>query len=133
MHDKYTILKENKKNVIVMIKVGNFYHLYDEDALIMFYLFKYVIGENNNRVGFPVKNLSKVVNNLKSKEISYYVDDNNFCYFDNENYYQILEKSKIYYDLVKDVDNIYKYLIDNIERKYIKRIITRIKEVIDEG
>ena len=25
------------------------------------------------------------------------------------------------------------YLISNIERKYIKRIITRIKEVIDEG
>lgn len=116
-----------------MIKVGNFYHIYDEDAIIMFYLFKYVVGDKNNRVGFPVKNLTKVVNTLKAKEISYYIDDNNLYEFNNDNYYQILDRSKIYYSLVKDVDDIYKYLMDNIERKYIKRIINKIKDIIDEG
>ena len=70
---------------------------------------------------------------LKKLEINYYIDDANFHKFDDNKYQEIYEKSKSYYELSLEVDNIYNYLINNIERKYIKRLITKIWEVIDEG
>lgn len=114
-----------------MIKVGNFYHVYDEDAIIMFYLFKYKI--NDNKVGFPVKILDRVINKLIKNGINFYVDESNSRCFDNNSYLELLDKSKLYYELNLEVEDIYNYLINNIERKYIKRIISKIKDVIDEG
>ena len=77
-------------------------------------------------------NLIKVVNKLKSLQINYYISEE-LMEFENNNYFQMLEKSKTYHLLMRDVDDIYNYLVSNIERKYIKRIINKIKEVIDEG
>ena len=131
MHDKYLELKKLHNDTLIMIKVGNFYHIYDEDAIIMFYLFKYKISDN--KVGFPVRSLDKVINKLTKNSINYYIDESNSKCFDNNNYLELLDKSKLYYELNLEIDDIYTYLISNIERKYIKRIISKIKDVIDEG
>ena len=131
MYDRYLELKKLHNVTLVMIRVGNFYHIYDEDAIIMFYLFKYKI--NDNKVGFPIRSLEKVINKLIKNNINYYVDENNFKYFDNNGYLELLDKSKLYYELNLEIEDIYNYLISNIERKYIKRIISKIKDVIDEG
>lgn len=131
MYDRYLELKKLHNDTLVMIRVGNFYHIYDEDAIIMFYLFKYKI--NDNKVGFPIRSLEKVINKLIKNNINYYVDENNFKYFDNNGYLELLDKSKLYYELNLEIEDIYNYLISNIERKYIKRIISKIKDVIDEG
>ena len=131
MYDRCLELKKLHNVTLVMIRVGNFYHIYDEDAIIMFYLFKYKI--NDNKVGFPIRSLEKVINKLIKNNINYYVDENNFKYFDNNGYLELLDKSKLYYELNLEIEDIYNYLISNIERKYIKRIISKIKDVIDEG
>ena len=131
MYDKYMDIKNNNIDSIVMIKVGTFYHIYDKDMIIINYLFKYKIIDD--RVGFPVSALNKVINKLKKLEINYYIDDTNFYEFDDNKYQEIYENSKTYYELSLEVDNIYNYLMNNIERKYIKRLITKIWEVIDEG
>ena len=131
MYDRCLELKKLHNDTLVMIRVGNFYHIYDEDAIIMFYLFKYKI--NDNKVGFPIRSLEKVINKLIKNNINYYVDENNFKYFDNNGYLELLDKSKLYYELNLEIEDIYNYLISNIERKYIKRIISKIKDVIDEG
>ena len=131
MYDRCLELKKLHNDTLVMIRVGNFYHIYDEDAIIMFYLFKYKI--NDNKGGFPIRSLEKVINKLIKNNINYYVDENNFKYFDNNGYLELLDKSKLYYELNLEIEDIYNYLISNIERKYIKRIISKIKDVIDEG
>lgn len=131
MYDKYMDIKNNNIDSIVMIKVGTFYHIYDKDMIIINYLFKYKIIDD--RVGFPVSALTKVINKLKKLEINYYIDDANFYKFADNKYQEIYEKSKTYYELSLEIDNIYNYLMNNIERKYIKRLITKIWEVIDEG
>ena len=98
-----------------MIKVGNFYHIYDEDAIIMFYLFKYKLIDNKG--GFPIRSLEKVINKLIKNGINYYVDEDNFKRFDNNSYLELLDKSKLYYELNLEIEDIYNYLISNIERK----------------
>ena len=117
-------------SIVILTKDGKFYYSYEEDAVIMFYLFRYKIIDD--KVGFSVKNLNRVINAFRKNNISYYVDDT-YQEFDNNKYYEILDKSKLYYELSLDIDDIVNYLNNNIERKYIRRVINKIKEVIDEG
>ena len=131
MYGKYLEMKKEYNNTLIMIKVGNFYHIYDDDSIIMNYLFKYKIIDN--KVGFPLKSLDKVIKKLSKSNINYFIDENNYKLFDNNNYLEILNKSMLYYELSLEIEEIYNYLISNIERKYIRRIINKIKDVIDEG
>ena len=105
MYDKYMDIKNNNIDSIVMIKVGTFYHIYDKDMIIINYLFKYNII--NDKVEFPISNLNKVINKLKKLEINYYIDDTIFYKFDNNKYQEIYEKSKTYYELSLEIENIY--------------------------
>lgn len=84
-------------------------------------------------MGFPVSSLDKVKRRLKKENINYYIDDNNHMEFNDNKYSEVLDKSNCILELKKDIEDIYNYLNSNIERKYIKRIINKIKEVIDEG
>ena len=132
IYDKYIDLKNKYLEYIIMIKVGNFYHSYDDDGIILNYLFNYKI-KDNSIVGFPVSSLDKVKRRLKKENINYYIDDNNHMEFNDNKYSEVLDKSNCILELKKDIEDIYNYLNSNIERKYIKRIINKIKEVIDEG
>ena len=52
-------------------KIGKFYNAFDNDALILHYLFNYKV--NNGRVGFPENSFNKVINTLEDKNINYEV------------------------------------------------------------
>ncbi len=52
-------------------KSGLFYETFDEDALIMHYLFNYKLIDE--RVAFPAKSLTKIINILNEQEIDYLV------------------------------------------------------------
>ena len=110
--------------------MGNFYQTFDDDSIILNYLFDYQIKDK--RIGFPVQTISKVVNKLNDSNINYFVD-NKYYSFDDNQYLQILDKSKEIYLLKENIKDINNYLTNNIERKYIKRIIDKINEVIDNG
>lgn len=54
-----------------MRKSGLFYETFDEDAVIMHYLFNYKIIDE--RVAFPTNSLDKVINALNEQEIDYLI------------------------------------------------------------
>ena len=66
--DKFLALKNKYSDSLVLIKSGNFYYSYFEDGIILNYLFNYQVI--NNRVGFPLKNLDKVLEELKRDNVS---------------------------------------------------------------
>ena len=59
LHSKY---KTEYSDKIILIKSGNFYRTYGNDALILWYLFGYKYS--NNLVGFPISNFYIVVGRL---------------------------------------------------------------------
>lgn len=76
MYDKYSNLKKDYKKFLIFVKSGMFYYTYDEDSLIMNYIFDYKII--NGKVGFPVKNMEyKIKRKLETFGISYVVLDGN--------------------------------------------------------
>lgn len=98
--EKYEKLKDEKSDVVVLIKVGSFYTTFGNDALILSYLFSYQV--KNDKLGFPLSALDKVLFDLKQKKIHYLVvvDDEVVDMVDGENmYFSILEVAqKFYYD-----------------------------------
>ena len=108
MKEKYTCIKHEYKDCLILIKNGSFYITYYDDALILNYLFNYKVV--NNKVGFPISNLDKVLSKLNSNNISYYIDD----YYNNNsinNYNNILYKAKTNYFNNTNLD----LLIDEIK------------------
>ena len=59
----------SSKNKIVLRKIGGFYQTFDEDAYILYELFRYRII--NGKCGFPVSAKNKVQNVLEEKKINY--------------------------------------------------------------
>ncbi|MGM9879635.1 MAG: hypothetical protein ACI31R_06425 [Bacilli bacterium] len=57
----------NKK--VILRQVGKFVNVFDEDAVIISYLLNYKLV--NDKVGFPMNALNKVINTLEEKKISY--------------------------------------------------------------
>ena len=67
----YHCIRE-KKVYVVELKIrknGLFYNVFDEDAIILYYLFGYKIIDK--RVSFPNNALAKVLNMLDEKKINY--------------------------------------------------------------
>lgn len=135
-----TIIKTIKTihpDSIILTKVGNFYNVYGKDSYIMCYLFGYKQKEAEGIVccGFPTESINKVMAKLENKKINYLIVDrrNNYdvdemC--DNKNlntYNQTYEKAKEYIKSKNRVDNIYKYLIKNLNNK---KLIYQIEKVI---
>lgn len=91
-------MRSSSKNYINLRKVGGFYQCFDEDA----YLFGYKV--NNDRAGFPISSLNKIINTLDNKKINYMVcnnnDDKSIKDFKRKNtYYHYVEVSKEAYNL----------------------------------
>ncbi len=90
-----------QNQTVLLRKVGGFYHAFDEDAIILFFLFHYRI--NNGKSGFPIQSISKVLTTLKEKKINYLVkideDQKEEMSFQGENCYgDIYEKGKKEYE-----------------------------------
>lgn len=126
--DIFTTEKSNYPDAIIFIKSGKFYTTFDNDALIISYLFSY--KKINNKVGFPENSLENVCEKLKEVKINYvvYEEDN---YFDEENnYYEYLKKSND--NLV--ISNMCDSLMKNIKSKVLDDFdnYKKIKDFIHE-
>lgn len=69
MLEKYYKYKIEYKEFILMIKFGNFYEMFDKDAVIESKLLNYKISKISDTVkyGFPVSSLEKVLNKLNEE------------------------------------------------------------------
>ena len=137
-----TIKKIHIKD-IAMVQVGKFIYAYGKDAYIMSYVFGYKVRliENNIYVcGFPRNKIKNVMATLENKKINYIILDRRNSYrvdekSDNKNlnkYDAYLDKAIKYVKRKQKIDYIYKYLIDNIEKDEIDKIIKVLKKEIDE-
>ena len=131
MYSDYLTWKKKYSNSVVLIKSGFFYRTYDNDTIILSYLCCYKVI--NNVLGFPIRSLSKVLKDLKGEEVNFVVDnDVHFSFENDDNYLTLLNQSLEVYKLRVRVDKIYDYLNGNIERKFIKKVIDEIEEIINE-
>ncbi len=98
LKDKHKELKKQYPTSIILIKSGNFYTTYNEDALILNSIFLYQII--NNRIGFPLNSLDKVTSKLNELSINYIViidsKEDNIEYDDNKylDYYTKAKKEE---------------------------------------
>ncbi len=83
-------------------KIGNFYHVFDDDAYIMHYFFNYKII--NKKAGFPISALSKIINTLDEHKINYIIDSTKKDYKKQNkyNYYKNKGIKKYENKLIKD-------------------------------
>ena len=82
---------------VVFRKIGGFYNIFDDDAIIISYLCNYKIV--NGRCGFPINSIDKVINILENNKINYIIKDgieevSVKNYKKNNKYNSILEKGK---------------------------------------
>lgn len=137
------VIKEIHQNDIIFLKIGQFYHCYGKDAVIISYLLDYSIKklENNYDCGFPVTAINKVKAIIEEQKINYLVvnkADNYEVYeeedFKNENtYIQIYNKSHKYINRKNRITEIYNYLIENINSDSIREKINEVEEILYEN
>lgn len=105
----------NNEKTLQLYKIGKFYNIYGDDAIILNYLFGYKILIDG-KVGFPESALIKVINTIEDKKIDY----------------QIINKDGN--DVIKKYGNFNSYnkiLKQALEYRNIKSRVERIQELIN--
>lgn len=101
MKEKYFRVKGMYKDYLVFVKSGNFQNVFYGDALILHYATGYVL--NNNKVGFPLKVLGKVLSKVSKLNISYVLvyalDDIRVHEYSSNSYTFYLGKFREVYDV----------------------------------
>lgn len=141
--NKIKIMEQVNTEKIICFKMGEFYYEYGKDSYIMAYLFGYKIRKTDEDIafsGFSTSAINKVITKLEEKNISYIIVDKSLNYevieeenFKKNNYIDTFESAKIYVQERNRVDNIYNYLMKNIDDEKVKEKIGRIEEIINEG
>ena len=135
MNEKFTYYKLNYSKYIVIIKKGNFFISFDNDALILSNIFNYKIIQSNNnfKVGFPVNSLSKIIMKLDSLKLNYIVVDKDIIeknkFKDNtyDEYLNNIMNNRIYLNRINEIN---KKLSRNINNPNIKDIIFNIEKLL---
>ena len=115
---------------ITIRKHGWFYHVFDDDCYILYYLFDYKII--NRKTGFPLNYLNKVINKLTDLSISYEVIEEgkrDFKKLNKYNKYLKLGISK--YDKDNKYLSIYSKL-DSLDDTDLDKILEYIDGIINE-
>ena len=115
---------------ITIRKHGWFYHVFDDDCYILYYLFDYKII--NRKTGFPLNSLNKVINKLTDLSISYEVIEEgkrDFKKLNKYNKYLKLGISK--YDKDNKYLSIYSKL-DSLDDTDLDKILKYIDGIINE-
>lgn len=119
MLEKYYKYKIENKEFIVMIKFGNFYEMFDKDAVIASKLLGYKLSKISDTVkcGFPISSLEKVLKKLNIENVNYVVIENDKIIIKKEfdkNIYTTFDFdiNNIKYNFIR-ISKITKYLNDN--------------------
>ena len=125
MKDKYLNYKTKYKNYLILIKSGVFYITFNEDAGIMNSIFSYQI--KNNKVGFPINGLDKVLQKLETLKVNNLIidEEEKINEYNKNNYLMYFNKVKK--DLFQNSLNELlleriKYILENEENSYQKII-----------
>lgn len=96
IREKYDALKLENVKKIVLVKSGNFYVTFADDAQILSNLLNYKVIKE--RLGFPLGSLDKVVRSLTEENFSFIVVENDKVIVDhsseNNGYDALLKKVK---------------------------------------
>ena len=127
LQTKYKSIKMEYNDYLILIKSGNFYITFLEDAYILNYIFGYQI--KNNKVGFPIKSLDKVLETLKEKKINVLVDNLNItCNENRYNDYLICSnKNYIFEESLNNLFNEIKIVVNNDIKK-----VNEIRRMVNE-
>ena len=110
-------LKSNNKDVVIFMKYGNFYRVFDDDCYIISGLFGYKIYDN--KTGFPITEYNKV------KQI---LDYNNISYIFYNKYESIKELNS--YDLILNYYKNYFYKKDLMNILFDYDIINELEKIL---
>ncbi len=117
--------KREYPNTVFLEKHGIFYYAYGENALVLSGICNYQFKDN--RCGFPIKSLEKVLSILSEFKVNVYVDNMFFEFGDKYSFYLELYKSKINGDkLINNLINDIKKVIESNRENYYK-----LKEFVD--
>ncbi|MCX4254939.1 MAG: hypothetical protein OSJ63_06755 [Bacilli bacterium] len=130
--DKYIKFKSSYKDYVVLIKSGNFYYSFDDDAYILKYFFNYQIRDN--KVGFPINAKAKVKSVLNRHNVNLLEIIDDYAYVletKNENEYESKLKEAKSNILIS---NMLSNLMNSIEVKVKKEEANYrlIKDFVDE-
>ncbi len=130
--DKYVKFKSEYKDYVVIVKSGNFYYSFGEDAFILKYLFGYQIRDD--KVGFPLNAKAKVKSVLNRHNVNLIEIIDDYAYvLETKNNNEYTEKLKEAKDNLL-ISNMLKNLMNAIEVKVKKEEANYrlIKEFVDE-
>lgn len=133
LKEEYKKRKENQQEKIILLQSGSFYVTFFQDAEILSYLFSYKV--HDDKVGFPTKNLEKVLFELRSKKLNYVIIRQNkkdIIYDEEEesDYFTLLKVASSYSEESLKIENLLEeiqYILQVNPRYYQK-----IKDFIDE-
>ena len=135
-------IKKIYPSCVILVKVGNFYHVYGKDAYIFSYLFEYKILEKEGvpSYGFPINAISKVENILERTKINYVSVDRRNNYDEEEkyvdkqknNYEKTFEKSKQTIDILLRIQKITDFLKQYKENENIEKILEEMEKIISD-
>lgn len=117
----------NKEKTLQLYKIGKFYNIYGDDAIILNYLFGYKILIDG-KVGFPESALIKVINTIEDKKIDYQIinkDGNDVIkkYGNFNSYNKMLKQALEYWNIKSRIECIQE-LINNVnDITILERII----------
>lgn len=117
-------LKEEYKDVVIFMKYGNFYRVFDSDCYVIGGLLGYRIY--NNKTGFPISEYDKVKEVLDRNNISYIFYNICECIKELNNYDLVLNYYKNYFYKKELMNILFDYDIIN-ELEKILNLINRDK------
>lgn len=134
VENEVKVIKDNYSDFVVFVKIGAFYHVYFKDAYIVSYLFGYQLKKTQslNDCGFPATTLDNVLKKMENQNISYVIVNNQFEIEKEKNfekinkYYDVFDSAYKYLIKKSKIEEINRYLLENI---YSENILTEINEI----
>ena len=126
MYYKYRI---DYKGFIIFIKIGNFYEVFDKDALILNKIFGYKIKriKDNIKVGFPISKIDNIISLIGN--INYIIIDKDIVekkeFSDNKYNENDVDINNVLRNIIR-TERINDYLSDNVLNNYLIENIEKI-------
>lgn len=138
VENEVKIIKDNYLEFVVFVKIGAFYHTYFKDAYIISYLFGYQLKKTQslNDCGFPATTLDNVLKKVENQKISYLVVNSEFSiekekkFEDSNKYLEVFDSAYKYLIKKSKIEEINRYLIENIYNEDVLKEINEIEKII---